>query len=101
MERFHAPPDRILWYYESNLGLAERRGVPDALLVPLRDTVAQLRECSPAGEAGTSAERELRPLESTAPDVGAVDEAHDMLRSDGAERPEGQVLVAPLGTVDA
>jgi len=43
MERFHAPPDRILWYYESNLGLAERRGVTDALLVPLRDAVAQLR----------------------------------------------------------
>jgi (p)ppGpp synthase/HD superfamily hydrolase len=43
MERFHASPDRILWYYESNLGLAERRAVPDALLVPLRDTVARLR----------------------------------------------------------
>jgi hypothetical protein len=43
MERFHAPPDRILWYYESNLGLAERRGVPDALLVPLQGTVARMR----------------------------------------------------------
>lgn len=43
MARFRASPDLILWYYESNLALAERRAVPEALLIPLRDTVAQLR----------------------------------------------------------
>jgi (p)ppGpp synthase/HD superfamily hydrolase len=43
LTRFHASGDRILWYYESNLELAERRGVPDALLVPLRSTVLRLR----------------------------------------------------------
>jgi (p)ppGpp synthase/HD superfamily hydrolase len=43
LARFHAPPERILWYYEANLGLAERRSVPDALLVPLRDAVSRLR----------------------------------------------------------
>jgi (p)ppGpp synthase/HD superfamily hydrolase len=43
LSRFHAPPDRILWYYEANLALAEGRGVPDPLLVPLRDVVARLR----------------------------------------------------------
>ncbi len=40
--RFNAPPDRILWYYDENLALAEARRVPDALLVPLREAVARL-----------------------------------------------------------
>ncbi len=44
LSRFHAGPDRILWYYEANLELAERRRVPDALLIPLRDAVSRLRE---------------------------------------------------------
>jgi (p)ppGpp synthase/HD superfamily hydrolase len=43
LSRFHAPPDRILWYYEANLALAEDRRVSDALLVPLRAAVARLR----------------------------------------------------------
>lgn len=43
LSRFHAAPDRILWYYEANLALAEDRHVPDAILVPLRDAVARLR----------------------------------------------------------
>ncbi len=43
LSRFHAPPDRILWYYETNLELAERRRVPEALLIPLRDAVARQR----------------------------------------------------------
>jgi (p)ppGpp synthase/HD superfamily hydrolase len=49
LSRFHAPPDRILWYYEANLALAEARRVPDALLVPLRDAVARLRTMLVAG----------------------------------------------------
>jgi (p)ppGpp synthase/HD superfamily hydrolase len=43
LSRFHAPADRILWYYSANLALAEDRAVPDALLVPLRDAVGRLR----------------------------------------------------------
>ena len=43
MTRFHAAPDRILWYYEANLVLAEDRAVPAALLVPLRDAVTRMR----------------------------------------------------------
>lgn len=43
LSRFHAAPDRILWYYEANLVLAEERHVPAAILVPLRDAVSQLR----------------------------------------------------------
>jgi (p)ppGpp synthase/HD superfamily hydrolase len=43
LTRFHAAPDRILWYYEANLALAEDRGVPAALLVPLRDAVTRMR----------------------------------------------------------
>lgn len=42
MARFHAPPDRVLWYYRSNLALLAGRGIPDALLVPLQSTVARL-----------------------------------------------------------
>lgn len=44
MSRFHAAPDRVLWYYEENLGLAEQHHVPAALVLPLRTVVAQLRE---------------------------------------------------------
>jgi (p)ppGpp synthase/HD superfamily hydrolase len=43
LSRFHAPADRILWYYEENLALAQARRVPEAVLVPLRDTVARMR----------------------------------------------------------
>ena len=43
LSRFHAAPDRILWYYEANLKLAEERHVPGAILVPLRDAVSRLR----------------------------------------------------------
>lgn len=43
MRRFNAPPDRILWYYEQNLLLAEERIVPAALVMPLREVVAQMR----------------------------------------------------------
>jgi (p)ppGpp synthase/HD superfamily hydrolase len=42
MARFHAPPDRVLWYYRSNLALLAGRGIPDALLVPLQSTVTRL-----------------------------------------------------------
>ena len=35
-EDFRAAPDRILWYYEANLEIAEQRGVPDAILIPLQ-----------------------------------------------------------------
>jgi len=44
MSRFHAPPDRILWYYGANLALAEDRGAPEQLVVLLRMAVDQLRE---------------------------------------------------------
>lgn len=42
MTRFNAPPDRVLWYYESNLALARERAVPAALAVPLQSSVSQL-----------------------------------------------------------
>jgi (p)ppGpp synthase/HD superfamily hydrolase len=44
MSRFNAAPDRVLWYYGENLDLAQRRQVPDALLMPLITVVAQLRQ---------------------------------------------------------
>jgi len=43
LSRFHAAPDRILWYYGANLALAQDRGVPDALVVPLRAAVSRMR----------------------------------------------------------
>ncbi len=44
MVRFHASPERILWYYEENLALLEGRQVSDVLLVPLRVAVGQMRQ---------------------------------------------------------
>ena len=35
LDRFHAPPDRLLWYYRSNLELVRARNVSAALVVPL------------------------------------------------------------------
>jgi (p)ppGpp synthase/HD superfamily hydrolase len=43
MRRFHAAPDRVLWYYEQNLALIEERAARAALLVPLRQVLQQLR----------------------------------------------------------
>lgn len=42
LAKFHAPPDRVLWYYRANLSLLERADVTSALLVPLRDAVRGL-----------------------------------------------------------
>lgn len=42
MERFNAAPDRVLWYYKTNLALAERREVPITLRVALRQVVDDL-----------------------------------------------------------
>ena len=42
MARFNAAPDRILWYYTSNLALAERREVPAMLRVALAQVVESL-----------------------------------------------------------
>lgn len=42
MGKFHAPPDRVLWYYRANLELLDNAGVSEALLVPLRDAVGRL-----------------------------------------------------------
>ena len=42
MDRFHAPPDRILWYYASNLALVEDREVPAVLQVALVAVVQEL-----------------------------------------------------------
>ena len=42
MDRFHAPPDRILWYYASNLALVEDRTVPARLRVALAAVVQEL-----------------------------------------------------------
>jgi (p)ppGpp synthase/HD superfamily hydrolase len=42
MDRFHAPPDRIAWYYSANLELIERAGASNGLVVPLRVAIAQL-----------------------------------------------------------
>jgi len=44
MSRFHAPPARILWYYEENLALIEAGQVSDLLVVPLRLAVTQMRQ---------------------------------------------------------
>lgn len=42
MERFNAPADRVLWYYRSNLVLAEQRIVPASLRIALRQVVEDL-----------------------------------------------------------
>lgn len=42
MDRFHAPPDRILWYYTSNLVLVEDRDVPAVLRAALTAVVQEL-----------------------------------------------------------
>lgn len=42
MDRFNAPADRVLWYYRSNLALAEQRAVPDSLRVALRRVLDDL-----------------------------------------------------------
>ena len=42
MARFHAAPDRVLWYYGANLELLSARGVPAALLIPLRSVVDRM-----------------------------------------------------------
>jgi (p)ppGpp synthase/HD superfamily hydrolase len=44
LTKFHAPADRILWYYQENLTLVERGQVPELLRVPLRIAVAQLAD---------------------------------------------------------
>jgi (p)ppGpp synthase/HD superfamily hydrolase len=44
LAKFHAPADRILWYYRQNLMLVERGPVPELLLVPLRIAIAQLAD---------------------------------------------------------
>jgi (p)ppGpp synthase/HD superfamily hydrolase len=44
LTKFHAPADRILWYYRENLRLVERGQVPELLRVPLRIAVAQLAD---------------------------------------------------------
>ena len=50
MSRFNAPADRVLWYYEENLLLAQARDVPRSLAVALDSVVADLRELiGPAG----------------------------------------------------
>ncbi|MEI6361057.1 MAG: HD domain-containing protein [Actinomycetes bacterium] len=42
LERFHAPPDRLLWYYRSNLDLVRARRVSAELVVPLSMAVSAL-----------------------------------------------------------
>jgi (p)ppGpp synthase/HD superfamily hydrolase len=42
LSQFHAPPHRMLWYYRTNLALAEDRNVSEALVVPLRHAVTAL-----------------------------------------------------------
>jgi (p)ppGpp synthase/HD superfamily hydrolase len=44
MTRFHAPPERVLWYYEENLAMVEDRQVSEAIVVPLRVAVAMMRQ---------------------------------------------------------
>ncbi len=39
---FHAPPDRLLWYYRENLAIVTDRQVPPALLAPLAMAVGTL-----------------------------------------------------------
>ena len=100
LSRFHASPDRILWYYEANLALAEERSVPDALLVPLRDAVARLRELLSRRLTGLSGTENRDHSRRPAPQLRSVDEAHHRLRPDRPERTEGQERIAPLGAVD-
>ena len=42
MTRFHAAPDRVLWYYRENLALLQRRGISPRLVVPLAAIVGDL-----------------------------------------------------------
>lgn len=42
LSRFHAPPDRLLWYYRSNLDIVRARGVTPALVVPLDEAISAL-----------------------------------------------------------
>jgi (p)ppGpp synthase/HD superfamily hydrolase len=42
LSRFNAPPDRLLWYYATNLGLMREREVTPALVVPLEQAVTAL-----------------------------------------------------------
>jgi (p)ppGpp synthase/HD superfamily hydrolase len=42
LSRFHAPPDRLLWYYRANLELVRARHVTQALVVPLEQAVDAL-----------------------------------------------------------
>lgn len=42
LAKFHAPADRILWYYRENLALVESRSVPARLRVPLRVAIDEL-----------------------------------------------------------
>ena len=42
MTRFHASPDRVLWYYRENLELLTRRGVTPRLVLPLTSIVDDL-----------------------------------------------------------
>lgn len=44
MARFNAAPDRVLWYYRANLALLSERGLPDALVVPLRSVVDRMTD---------------------------------------------------------
>ena len=44
MDRFNAPPDRVLWYYGANLELLSAREVPAVLLVPLRSVVDRMTD---------------------------------------------------------
>ncbi len=50
MQRFHAPPERILWYYEANLELLEGGSVSGALLVPLEVAIDQMRALLTVGQ---------------------------------------------------
>lgn len=51
MTRFHAGPDRVLWYYRENLALLRRRAVTLRLVVPLTAVVAALEvELEPRAE---------------------------------------------------
>jgi (p)ppGpp synthase/HD superfamily hydrolase len=50
MAGFHAPPDRIAWYYRENLAIAEGRTLPSALIVPLRLAVTQILELLDAAD---------------------------------------------------
>jgi (p)ppGpp synthase/HD superfamily hydrolase len=52
LRTFHAGPDRIVWYYERNLEMAEGRDLPAALMVPLRLSVAQLRDLAGSAVSG-------------------------------------------------